>query len=182
MRVGSCTALADPRRRVKHRRLHPPPPAASGRARLTLGREVLVHTVLGVLWATGVGWLVFHYFLRQTGEFGELPHPLEAWWLRLHGAAGFATLWLLGLLWVVHLVPGWKARRRPSGIVLACALGVLVVSGWCLYYVGDDHQRATIALVHWILGAALPVLLLPHVLRGRARRAPRTPGGIQRSA
>jgi len=132
---------------------------------------VLVYAILGVLWASGIGWLVFHYFLRQAGEFGELPHPFEAWWLRLHGAAGFATLWLLGLLWVVHLVPGWKVRRRPSGVVLGSLFGVLVVSGYCLYYAGGDESRAVIALVHWLVGAALPVFLLPHVLRGRHRPA-----------
>ncbi len=94
--------------------------------------------------------------------------------LRLHGAAGFATLWLLGLLWVVHLVPGWNARRRPSGIVLASMLCALVVTGWGLYYAGGDELRATISLVHWTVGAALPVFLLPHVLRGRYARPPRT--------
>jgi hypothetical protein len=152
---------------MKHRRFHAP--AATGRARLSPRREITVYVVLGVLWGSGIGWLVFHYFLRQAGEFGELPHPLEAWWLRLHGAAAFATLWLSGLLWAVHLVPAWKSRRRASGIALAIVLTVLVPSGYLLYYAADDALRAATALLHWLIGAALPLALLPHVLRGRSR-------------
>jgi hypothetical protein len=146
-------------------------------------REVLVYAILGVLWTSGVGWLVFHYFLRQAGDFGELPHPLEPWWLRLHGAAAFATLWLLGLLWAIHVVPGWKARRRSSGVVLGIVLAALVLSGYLLYYAGGDEMRTAIALVHWIVGAALPLFLLPHVLRGRRSGTPlhRHPNKVARS-
>ncbi len=152
---------------MKHRRFHSPLHPVSGRARLSQRREALVYIVLGVLWASGIGWLAFHYLLLQTTEFGLLPHPLEAWWLRLHGAAAFATLWLIGLLWAIHLVPAWKMRRRISGIALAVLLAVLVLSGYLLYYAGGDDARAVIALLHWIIGAALPLALLPHVLRRR---------------
>ena len=152
-------------------KLHRVQPPHAGRMRLSPRREALVHVILGTLWVSGVGWLVFHYFLRQTGEFGALPHPLEAWWLRLHGAAAFATLWLLGMLWVIHLAPGWRTHRRPSGIALAVMLGVLTVSGYLLYYAGGDNARAAIALVHWVVGAAVPLFLLPHALRGRWPRS-----------
>lgn len=152
---------------MKHRRFHSPLHPASGRARLSARREALVYIILGVLWASGIGWLLFHYFLGQTTEFGALPHPLESWWLRLHGAAAFATLWLIGLLWAIHVVPAWKARRRVSGIVLGALLALLVVSGYLLYYASGDDARAAIALVHWIFGVALPLAVLPHVLRGR---------------
>lgn len=155
---------------MKHRRFHAPVHPASGRARLSQRREALVYIVLGVLWASGIGWLAFHYFLRQTTEFGLLPHPLEAWWLRLHGAAAFATLWLIGLLWAIHLLPAWKSRRRISGIALTLLLAVLVLSGYFLYYASGDDARAVIALLHWITGAALPLAVLPHVLRGRLAR------------
>lgn len=161
---------------MKHVRYHPAGSAPPSRGRLNARREALVYAVLGLLWASGVGWLVFHYFLREVGEFGALPHPLEAWWLRLHGAAAFAGLWLLGLLWVVHLVPGWNARRRWSGIVLVVLLALLVVSGYLLYYAGGEQAREVIALVHWLLGLALPLPLLWHGLRGRQARTARRTG------
>lgn len=160
---------------MKHRRvdlatlaLHKP---ATGRARLSRRREALVHVVLGTLWLSGVAWLVFHHFLRVPGEFGELPHPLESWWLRLHGAAAFAALWLLGVLWPTHLLPAWRSRRRASGIVLAAFLAVLVASGWLLYY-GGEETRGAVSLLHWIGGLALALPLLWHALRGRSARVP----------
>ena len=99
---------------MKHRRFHPPAHPTAARARLSPRRERLVYIVFGLLWASGAGWLAFHYFLRQSGEFGEMPHPLEPWWLRLHGAAAFAGLCLTGLLWAVDLLPAWKAARFRS--------------------------------------------------------------------
>lgn len=154
---------------MKHRRFHPPSHPTAARARLSPRRERLVYVVFGLLWASGVGWLVFHYFLRQSGEFGEMPHPLEPWWLRLHGAAAFAGLWLIGLLWAIHLVPAWKARRRSSGIVLSVATALLVLSGYLIYYVGAEGARDAIVLAHWLIGLVLPLPLLLHALRGRHR-------------
>ena len=155
---------------MKHRRFQQPAHPASARTRLSLRREALVYGVFGLLWISGVGWLVFHYFLRLASEFGEMPHPLEAWWLRLHGAGAFAGLWLIGLLWAIHLVPGWKSRRRPSGVVLSALTAVLVLSGYLLYYAGGDRVHAVVALAHWLVGLALPLPLLLHGVRGRRAR------------
>ncbi len=126
--------------------------------------------MFGLLWISGIGWLVFHYFLQQVGEFGAMPHPLEAWCLCLHGAAAFASLWLISLLWAIHLVPGWKSRRRPSGIVLSVFTAVLVLSGYLLYYAGGDRVHEIVALAHWLVGLVLAVPLLLHGLRGRRAR------------
>ncbi|MEP7042643.1 MAG: hypothetical protein ABI843_06245 [Dokdonella sp.] len=152
---------------MKHRRFHPPVQAASAKGRLSAPRERLTYVAFGLLWASGAGWLFFRYFLRPPTEFGELPHPLEAWWLCLHGAAAFFALWLLGILWPTHLLPAWKSRRRASGIVLAVIMAWLALSGFLLYYVGDEHARVLIALVHWAVGLAIPLPFVWHALRGR---------------
>ena len=55
--------------------------------RLSRRHQRLLYGICGVLWATGALWLIFHYFLQVSGEFGETPHPLEPWWMRLHGLA-----------------------------------------------------------------------------------------------
>lgn len=139
---------------------------AGARARLPARREALLHAVIATLWLSGVAWLVFHHFVRMAGEFGELPHPLEAWWLRLHGAAVFVLLWLLGVLWPTHLLPAWRSRRRASGIVLATLLAVLTLSGWLLYY-GSEQARDAVSLLHWTVGLAFALPMLWHALRGR---------------
>ena len=143
-------------------------------------RELLVHGVLAGLWLSGALWLVLHYFLRRAGEFGVLPHPLEPWVLKLHGAFAFATLGIGGLLWAVHIVPMWlRGHRRPSGIAITALFALLALSGYLLYYTGDEDLRAGIALLHWLAGLVALLPMLVHVLRRRRYRldeAPRVAG------
>ena len=65
------------------------------------------------LWGTGAAWLLLHYFFVQEGPFGPGPHPLEFWSIAAHGAFAFASLWMIGLLWSVH-VPAAVAKPAPS--------------------------------------------------------------------
>jgi hypothetical protein len=128
--------------------------------------RLLIHATGLTLWASGVGWLVFHRFVRIDGEFGPTQSPYEAWWLKLHGAAAFLTLFTLGLLWGVHVLKGWaSARRRGSGGALLALLLTLTLSGWLLYYAGNDDLRAAASLAHWIPGLLLPAFYIVHRLR-----------------
>lgn len=137
-------------------------------ARLTGLRRQSVNVVGLIVWGTGVGWLIFHYFVQHKGEFGPEPSPLEPWWLKLHGAAGFAALWTAGLLWAVHVVNGWNSgRRRWTGSFAFAMVCALILTGWLLYYVGDVPARPVISLSHWIGGLALPALYLLHRLLER---------------
>jgi hypothetical protein len=155
----------------------PPRPAPAraapvrGPIRLAARRRVLVQSVAAVVWASGAAWLVFHYFVRTRGEFGPEPSPVEPWWLKLHGAAAFGALWAFGLLWGVHVVNGWGARRRrwSGGVMVALAL-VLIGSGYLLYYAGDDEARAVVSLTHWLIGLAAPLAFLWHRWLARDRR------------
>jgi len=134
-------------------------------------------TVVGVgLWLSGTAWILFHYFLTRPGQFGPSPHPLDPWWLRLHGAFAMAVIWSAGLLWAAHIVNGWRSgRRRVSGVFLAGILGWLILSGYLLYYVGDEAAREWISRLHWIIGLSLPALYVTHRLAARLGRAVRGP-------
>jgi hypothetical protein len=142
---------------------------------LAVGYRRLIHATGLVLWASGVGWLAFHYFVRTKGEFGPSQSPYESWWLKLHGAAAFLTLFALGLLWGMHVLKGWASRnRRLSGGGLLALLVALSLTGYLLYYAGSDEVRAAASLAHWIPGLALPAIYLIHRLRAaRARQASR---------
>jgi len=136
--------------------------------RLTAGRRIAVYGVGAGLWLTGVLWLVYHYFLQRQGAFGPGPHPLEFWWRASHGLFGFAALWTLGLLWGAHVVRAWRTRlHRVSGGLLLAVLGVLAVTGYLLYYVGDDSALSAIAIVHWGIGLALPLAFAAHRISRR---------------
>ena len=133
-----------------------------GPIRLGPLRRVAVYVVAAGVWLTGVAWLLFHYALRRQGEFGPETNPLEPWWLKLHGAFAFGALWAVGMLSSAHFPNGWAShRRRWSGAILFAAAMLLTLTGYLLYYLGDERLRQMNAVAHWCLGlaSALPFLL-----------------------
>ena len=138
--------------------------------RLSHGHRNWVYWSGTLLLASGLLWLLFHYFLRVHGEFGDSPHPLESWWLRLHGGAAMLVLVVLGSLLPVHVRRGWHQRRNLlPGIVLSSAALLLIASGYALYYFGGEEARPWISAFHWVLGlGALPVVLW-HIWHGRVK-------------
>ena len=151
-------------------RVGPKLPEIRGTGRLRRPEDsfrVLYTTCIGV-WLTGILWLVFHFWFRRQTDFGVAAHPLEHWWLVAHGAFAFASLWMLGTLWRAHITRGWRARRhRKTGGTLFAAFMALVVSGYLLYYVGEDRWRDVLSPIHWIVGAALPLSFIGHWLLRR---------------
>ena len=57
-----------------------------------------VYGSCAALVASGVVWLLGHYFFRSEGQFGQSVSPLEPWAMRVHGAAMMAVLFFLGSL------------------------------------------------------------------------------------
>lgn len=107
---------------------------------------------------TGVVRLASHYSIGAGA--GELPHPLEAWSLRLHGLAAMAGLYVLGLLAAAHIPHVWRlshrrrrAAQRRSGVLLCVGVVVLATCGYLLYY--------------------LAYCSTPETVRARARLGPR---------
>ena len=142
--------------------------------RLAPVRRAAVYAIGLGLWSSGGLWLLFHYFVVHHGAFGPSPDPAEPWWLTLHGAFAFAAIGMFGFLWGVHIVAGWSAgRRRRSGGLLAGALAWLMVSGYLLYYLGDEDLRAIVSVLHWSIGLASPIALIAHGLTRRHRAAVR---------
>jgi len=120
-----------------------------------------------VLWLTGLAWLILHLFGRLQGEFGPETNPAEPWMLRIHGAAVIVALLGLGTLLVVHVWKGWAyARQRLLGLILTGVILLLIVTGYLLYYVGDESLRNWVSVIHWAVGLALPVAFVLHYKRG----------------
>jgi hypothetical protein len=130
---------------------------------LSRSRILTVYTISLGLWLTGAVWLIAHYVLVYDGEFGPIPHPLEFWSITAHGAFAFASLWLFGVLWSVHVPAGWRStRRRWSGSVMFGVVALLILSGYLLYYLGNADMISVVAALHWAVGLACPALLLLH--------------------
>jgi hypothetical protein len=133
---------------------------------MPLARKWTIIITAAAIWTTGAAWLGLHYFARVEGPFGPEPHPAEAWVLRAHGAFAFASLWVLGLLWAVHVTPGWaRGKRRLTGGLMFAAAALLALTGYLLYYLGDETLRADASLLHWAIGAATLVAFLVHGVR-----------------
>ena len=136
--------------------------------RLSRGHRAWVYWSGALLLASGCLWLLLHYFVHVPGEFGEAPHPLESWSLRLHGAAAMLVLVVLGSLVPVHVRRGLHQRRNLfPGITLASAAVLLIASGYALYYFGGEEARPWISAFHWVIGLGALPLVLWHIWRGR---------------
>ena len=140
-------------------------------SRLSAGQRRATYAALVGAWSTGVLWLIFHYFLQRQGEFAIEPHPLERWWLRLHGLCAFALLFLGGMLWGKHVKPGlaWP-KRRPSGLVISFALCALAATGFLLYYADEGVLRDVSGVAHWLVGLLLALPVVVHCLPTRPQR------------
>lgn len=138
--------------------------------RLGPWHEWAVYVVTGALVVTGILWLVLHYFFASAGEFGGVMHPLEPWVLRLHGAAAMAGLVVYGSLLPVHIQRAWSVRRNiVLGIGLVCLMLLLTLTGYLLYYAGGEQTRPVISTLHWLVGLAVPALLVWHIVSGRTQ-------------
>ena len=140
---------------------------------LSRERRLAVYGVAAGVWLTGVLWVIAHYFLAAEGEFGPVISPVEFWALASHGGFAFASLWVFGFLWGVHIVAGWRShRRRWSGGAMFGLIIWLTISGLLLYYLGSDELIAPTMLLHWTTGLAAPLLFLLH----RFAREPKKKG------
>lgn len=125
-------------------------------------RRLIYFIGVGV-WLSGTLWLLLHHFFMRSGEFGMAPNPVEPWSLRAHAAFAFGGVWLLGFLSAAHIQKGWDSqRKRYSGVVLVSAFVVLILSGYLLYYVGEEQARAILSALHWIIGIVAPLAYLAH--------------------
>ncbi len=148
-----------------------PPPVRAGS--LPPSRRRAIHLVSAATWLTGAVWLLFHYFVRVTDDFGfENPHPQQQWWLIGHAASALYATWLFGVLWPGHVIRGWKAglKRRTGGTLFGFTAW-LALTGLALYYIGDATLRSWTSLAHWIAGLAA---ILPFLLHRRAQRGDRS--------
>ena len=137
----------------------------------------LLHASAWLLAASGVAWLAIHY-LWGAGA-GELPHPLEPWLIRLHGAAAFAALFMAGVLAGGHVPNGWRltsprmrrpdlAGQRRTGLAMTVLGAAAVFSAYLLYYFAPEPVRPALGWTHAAVGLAMALLVPLH--GGPARR------------
>ena len=143
---------------------------------LRLGRwhQGYLYVFGALLVLSGALWLLFHYFVRIPGQFGDTPHMLEPWWLCVHGLCAAAFLIGFGSVLPGHVRRAWIARRnRLSGTLFFSLVALLIASGYGLYYLADESVRGFVSAMHWTIGLGMPALVGWHVWLGRASRKAR---------
>ena len=133
-----------------------------------------LYLLSALLLISGVGWLVGRYGLRSNGPYGELPHPSEVWWLRLHGAAAMGLLIAFGALLPGHVAHNWRRRiHYRTGLFLVISVGWLALTGYGNYYLVSEVSRSWVSVAHWAVGLLSVVGLLAHVVLSYRRAARR---------
>ncbi len=131
---------------------------------LTPWQKRMLYFSTALLWLSGALWLYYKYFGQMQGDYGLQAHPAQPLLLEIHGAAAMAFLMIFGILLNQHVPEGWKqGQKRPSGVSLITFCGILILTGWGLYYLGNEHLRHWTSVFHSVFGLLLPGLIFLHV-------------------
>jgi hypothetical protein len=137
--------------------------------RLSLRHKIAFYSILGAVFISGALWAWLHYFAGSENEFGSAP--AETWTLTIHGLFAAASLLVIGSMLPLHVKFAWRAgRNRFNGVFFISIVSLLVVTGYALYYIGNERLRSWTSWIHLIVGLAFPLLLILHIWRGRASR------------
>lgn len=126
------------------------------------------YSVTTILFLSGAAWVLFGWLAEHSAARADLLQSLKSWMLKLHGAAAMAFLVALGILIPTHLKRAWQARRnRVNGAFFVTVVALLILTGFGLYYFGDERWRSGASWLHRVLGFAAPALLALHIWLGR---------------
>lgn len=119
------------------------------------------------LFVTGALWAWLHY-MDVTGRLGDSWRSLNPWLMKIHGFAAVGFVLVLGTLLPVHVRHSWHAHKnRSNGAFFLGCMVLLILSGYALYYLGDEGSREKTSGFHLWLGMASPCLLILHIWFGR---------------
>ena len=143
----------------------------SNRVRFSSRMHWWFYSILGVLFFSGVVWLVVHYYFERQNEFDGQYSSLQPWLLRIHGAAAMGSLLMLGFLIPRHMQRAWEQQRNlVTAVVIVSLCLAMIVSGYGLYYCGSETLRSWISGFHSAAGCLLPLVLVWHIISGRKQR------------
>ncbi|MEA1674725.1 hypothetical protein [Nitrospirillum sp. BR 11163] len=138
---------------------------------LSRGHRRWLHRAMIAVALTGLIWMLAHYGHGPLGLDGHVARSVEAWCMKLHGAAVMAALVAFGSVLPHHVRLAWRARRhRLSGGGLIAAVLTLVLTGYGLYYLGDEDWHDYASWGHQVLAVAAVAACVIHLRSGRRTR------------
>lgn len=129
------------------------------------------YSAFGVLFFSGVLWLAVRFWAGENTEFDGPFATLPSRLMRLHGAAAMVSLLVLGALIPTHMQRAWGEKRNHfTAIAMVALCGLMIISGYGLYYSGGERLRLWMSNIHSFSGCVLPFVLFWHVIQGRKER------------
>jgi hypothetical protein len=126
-----------------------------------------LYAALVCLWVSGGAW-AWAGHLDEAGDGGGAWSAVKPWLLKVHGFSAMGFVLLLGTLLPNHVRRAWRAHRnRGNGAIFLVGMSALTLSGYLLYYLGDERWRNATSNFHLWLGLAAPGLLVWHIWAGR---------------
>jgi hypothetical protein len=139
--------------------------------RLPRAQRWLVYASSALLVISGLAWAFVHYFGDAAGVDSRAALAFNAFTMKLHGGAAMAALIVVGTLLPHHVPSGWTAKlNRKSGVTTLTIASILVLTGYLLYYVGDDTYRQLASYFHLGAGLVFAGFLIFHVVNRHERR------------
>jgi hypothetical protein len=124
----------------------------------------LVYASSALLVITGLAWAFVHYFGDAAGLDSRAALAFNASMMKLHGGAAMAALIVIGALLPHHVPGGWTAKlNRKSGVTTLVVASMLVLTGYLLYYTGDETYREFASYFHLGAELAFAALLIFHI-------------------
>jgi hypothetical protein len=161
-------------RPLRHQLAHP---HAHHHRRMPRRHRLMVYAVSGVLWLSGLVWLVLDQFFARQQQFGRTPHPLESPVLLIHGVVAILAMYALGWISARHVLRWWmEDQRRLSGGVFTAVLFVLTLSGFALFFLSDDESQRIARILHEVLGVGITLLAAQHWFFRRRSASALEPG------
>lgn len=125
-------------------------------------------------WITGLALLSGLLLIPGVMEMKlqlSMPWRLEAghrlWVAALHLLTALGVICILGAIWAVHMLRGWRAKRnRFTGVFLVSLFAILILSAIGIYYFGDEVASNWASLIHTVFGVVIGLAVWLHILVG----------------
>lgn len=134
---------------------------------LRRGHRRLLYAVSLSLFLSGTGWAWIQH-LDRYGRASDSLLRLKTKLIAIHGFSAMFFVLLLGTLLASHVRRAWQGRKnRANGVFFLTVVILLTLSGYALYYLGNESLRNANSQFHLWLGMLAPVLLVWHIWAGR---------------
>jgi hypothetical protein len=125
----------------------------------------------GLAVTSGVLYGYLRYFAGAIGEFGQEPHPWQAFAQHAHVLVAPALLFALGVAVRGHLIGMLRhsvTRGRRTGLLLAALSAPMVLGGFAIQVVTSGLARNVFGYSHTAVGLLFAVLFGLHWAKPRS--------------